>query len=177
MHSRNSAAIRATQMFCFPQARGNIINYPVRMLMRPGYPHSARINDMIRRAFEAGLIQKWSGDNEVRRTTTSSSAQSATPCTVDSVETRVTDSNGDNVVLTLEHLAGGWTLLLFGLPFGILTLAAELLTARRVRMEELGDAAAAGRWHRWILWAERIFLQPRRSFFNRKRHADLAYLE
>lgn len=160
MHSRNSAHIHASQMFCFPQARGNIINYPVRMLMRPDFPHVGRVNDVIRRAFEAGLIAKWAADHEAVHGMASNSDR----------VTRVSDDNGNNVVLTMNHLAGAWTTVFVGLPLGTLAFFAEHLAARRVRLGIDG-----GRWYRLLMLADRVFVLPGRSFFNGLR--DLMYLD
>lgn len=164
MYTRSTAYIRPSQMFCFPQTRGSIVNNPVRLLMRPGFLHVDRINVIIRRAFEAGLIAKWSADNEAAHGNLYGGGN-------DVQSAPVSDDNGNNVVLTMVHLSGAWITVCTCLPLSLLALIAEHLAIKHVR-QGAGDGS---RWHRTVLWMERVFLRPERSFFNGEK--DSVYLE
>lgn len=93
----------------------DIASYPVEMIMTKGFPLLARINALIFRIREAGLISKWQEDflEKINRTL---------------VLQQVED---DDNILTLTHLEGAFIFLCLGLVIAAAVFVVELFMCRR----------------------------------------------
>uniref|UniRef100_A0A182YGJ7 Putative ionotropic receptor ligand binding domain-containing protein n=1 Tax=Anopheles stephensi TaxID=30069 RepID=A0A182YGJ7_ANOST len=62
-HSSNSRAIGEAELYCFPKAE-NIYTYSVSMLAKKDFHLLPKINELIRRISESGLLGKWQKESE-----------------------------------------------------------------------------------------------------------------
>lgn len=108
--------------------------------MRPGFPHVDRVNQLIRRAIEMGLIQKWAHDNEV-------------------YAARVANSEENDIVkpLSVAQISAGCVLMMLGISAAILTFIAEILLFKQLKKVDNGC------WYRFMVWMKIYILQPGRS--------------
>lgn len=127
-------------IFCFPNV--NIATAPIVMLMRPNLPNAAHVNTIIRRYFEAGLLQKG--------TTQRSHNHHQDPPGMVSFEV---------VVLNMEHLSGGGLSFVVGMSLAGLLCVVECWLHRYV--------SASGTHQLWfLLQFERLVIDPERNAFN-----------
>lgn len=57
----SSQLFLSNQIHCFEKTQ-NIQNYSISLNVRKDFEHMTEVNDIIRQALEAGLIQKWEND-------------------------------------------------------------------------------------------------------------------
>lgn len=93
----------------------DIVSYPIEMIMVKGYPLQGRINQIIHRIVEAGLLSKWAEDLLSKNTKISSKH----PKTI--------EGSKNDVILTLNHLEGAFILLLIGLSVAGIIFICELM--------------------------------------------------
>lgn len=107
-HADNNPVIGSTQMFCFPK-KDNIYTYSVSMLTKKQYHLLGKIDALVRRISESGLLQKWEleSSNSV----------------VESVDAAGPHDNA--IKLKIEHVQGGFLLLGVGLAVAAVTFVLE----------------------------------------------------
>lgn len=119
---------------------------PVRLLMRRGFLHVDRVNQLIRLAIEMGLIQKWTDDNEMYN------------------QHRKEENNVK--ALTIEHMGAAWIALVLFETAATIVFFFEILLSKRLK--KIVD----GRWDRFLISIERILFLPERSFCSNLRTND-----
>lgn len=151
-HAMNSPTIAKTDLFCFPKLN-NVYSYSVSMLMRKNFHLLGKMNSIIRRVMEFGLIQKWERDGEVQQLLKLTKEMSAADTVV------AEDGGGDDVVvLTVGHIAGSMIIMTVGYSLASLIFIAELI----VRSDRLR------RWRRTKWWRlVNAFLDAKRYFLNK----------
>ncbi|XP_055585200.1 uncharacterized protein LOC129738048 [Uranotaenia lowii] len=113
-HSSNSKSIGEGDMFCFSRS-DNIQTYTVAMMGKRFFYLIPIINDHIRRIIESGLFGKW---------------------LVECMKIRVDDDSeggGEGevqIVLTVEHVMGGFILVIIGLAVGFVAFVGEIVYFR-----------------------------------------------
>lgn len=106
----------------FHNVRECPVPFLVAYALRIGSPYLARINSILRRAQENGMIAYW--DTQSEETTSRSSSQ--------------VGGGGGPVSLTLDHMQSAFYILGFGMVFAMLTLAAEIVYTRRLKSKQVG---------------------------------------
>lgn len=143
LHARNTNTIPASMMSCFEKEEDPIMNAPVRMLMRRGFPHVARINQLIQRAIEMGLVKKWTDDNEMNNW-----------------RTKRKEDHSIVQALQMGHMGAAWNIILIDSTLAIFTFIAERFVAAQLKKQVLDE----GRWYRFLIWTEQIIMQSGRNF-------------
>ncbi|XP_058056145.1 uncharacterized protein LOC131207544 [Anopheles bellator] len=118
-HSSNARSIGEADMYCFPKT-ANIYTYSVGMLAKKDFHLLPKINDLIRRISESGLLGKWQKESEKIR--------------VD----RGDESDGQTI-LRLDHIEGAFLLGAVGLALSLLAFLAELLHFQACQRYHLGS--------------------------------------
>lgn len=113
-HALNSPVIAKTELFCFAKMN-NVYSYAVAMMTQKNFHLLGRMNSIIRRVMEFGLIQKWEKDSDVMQQL--------------KLKIGSDDSDEDEglVVLTVGHIAGAMILMGVGYALALLTFIAELV--------------------------------------------------
>lgn len=113
-HALNSPVIAKTELFCFAKMN-NVYSYAVAMMTQKNFHLLGRMNSIIRRVMEFGLIQKWEKDSDVMQQL--------------KLKIGSDDSDEDEglVVLTVGHIAGAMILMGVGYFLALLTFIAELV--------------------------------------------------
>ncbi|XP_062546287.1 uncharacterized protein LOC134212439 [Armigeres subalbatus] len=113
-HSQNSKTIGEAEMFCFPRT-ANIQTYPVEMMVKKDFHILPKINDLIRRISESGLLGKWQVESNKIRIDTGSSGGGG-------------GGHGDvQIVLTVAHIEGAFFLVGIGLGISAVAFIGELI--------------------------------------------------
>lgn len=109
-HAKNTPLpISDDDMFCFSKS-DNIYTYSVVMLMRKNYHLMFKIDDLIRRITESGLLTKWQKESEkIRRLTHN-------------------DKGDSSIILKIEHVEGAFLLTLIGLACAAIAFLLEWIT-------------------------------------------------
>ncbi|KXJ82458.1 hypothetical protein RP20_CCG013679 [Aedes albopictus] len=113
-HSQNSKTIGEAEMFCFTRTH-NIQTYPVEMMVKKDFHILAKINDLIRRISESGLLGKWQVESNKIRVDTDSGGGGG-------------GGHGDaQIVLTVAHIEGAFFLVGIGLGISAVAFVGELV--------------------------------------------------
>lgn len=148
-HAQNSPVISKSEMFCFPKTN-NVYSYSVTMLTQRNFHLLPKMNSIIRRVMEFGLIQKWEKDSDTLQ-----------QLKLEQEHIKKYDGQGEDevVVLTVGHITGALILMGCGYFIALLTFIAELLI----------NTVFLKRHNNWLwhccdkfLDARRYFLQPSR---------------
>uniref|UniRef100_A0A182J2K2 Putative ionotropic receptor ligand binding domain-containing protein n=1 Tax=Anopheles atroparvus TaxID=41427 RepID=A0A182J2K2_ANOAO len=117
-HSSNSRLIGEAEMYCFPKT-DNIYTYSVSMLAKKDFHLLPKMNDLIRRISESGLLGKWQKESEKIR--------------IDAdVEEDEVGADGQTT-LRLDHIEGAFLLGAVGLGLSLVAFVAELVYYRAKR--------------------------------------------
>lgn len=134
-HANNCPLISRDKIFCFDRTQ-NIGSFSVFMLMRTNFEFNANINQIIRRAIEAGLLEKWHADSKI---------------------TYKYHKGNDGVKpLSIEHVGVGWFVILIGSIWSFLFALIE----KFIRKKTLAGGNCF-----WLL-AEKVFDGDRHYFLN-----------
>lgn len=159
-HAMNAPTIAKADLFCFPKLN-NVYSYSVSMLMRKNFHLLAKMNSIIRRVMEFGLIQKWERDGEVEQLLKLKKQEMATALAASG---RKQDDDENVVVLTVGHIAGAMIIMAVGYALATFVFCMELLVMsrrcffRRRRRRQ--------RHRLWLL--ANAFLDAKRYFFRDK---------
>lgn len=124
-HALNSPLIAKTELFCFAKTN-NVYSYAVAMMTQKNFHLLGRMNSIIRRVMEFGLIQKWDKDSDVMQQLKLKMGSDAKKAATDS------DEDEGLVVLTVGHIAGALIIMSVGYVLALLTFIAELLVNCRM---------------------------------------------
>ncbi|XP_058458991.1 uncharacterized protein LOC131435082 [Malaya genurostris] len=134
-HSQNSKSIGEAEIFCFDRTN-NIQTYSVGMMVKKDFHLLPKINDLIRRISESGLLGKWQVEsNKIR------------------IDEDLDDSDGGaagsaeggghggdgQIVLKLDHIEGAFILLFVGLALSVVAFIGEVLYFRLKKNYQLND--------------------------------------
>lgn len=119
-HALNSPVIAKTELFCFAKTN-NVYSYAVAMMTQKNFHLLGRMNSIIRRVMEFGLIQKWDKDSDVMQQLKLKIGSDAKLSSSDS------DDDEGLVVLTVGHIAGALIIMGVGYVLALLTFVAELV--------------------------------------------------
>lgn len=146
-HALNSPVIAKTELFCFAKAN-NVYSYAVAMMTQKNFHLLGRMNSIIRRVMEFGLIQKWEKDSDVMQQLKLKLGSDAKQSS--------SDSNEDEglVVLTVDHIAGALIIMSVGYVLALLTFIAELMVNCRMLQAR----------HNWLWRLCDGFLDAQRHF-------------
>lgn len=143
----NSPVISKSELFCFAKTH-NVYSYSVTMLTQRNFHLLPKINSIIRRVMEFGLIEKWEKDSDILQQLKLKQKNK---------------NNGDDedevVVLTVGHITGALVLMGCGYLIALLTFFVELL----INLKFLKRTSNwIWKWCDKFLDAKRYFLLPRR---------------
>ncbi|XP_035780489.1 uncharacterized protein LOC118460354 [Anopheles albimanus] len=110
-HSSNSRSVGEAEMYCFAKTE-NIYTYSVSMLAKKDFHLLPKINDLIRRISESGLLSKWQKESEKIR--------------IDDED----ESDDRQTILRLDHIQGAFLLWAVGLVLSLVGFVAERLYHR-----------------------------------------------
>ena len=142
-HAINSPVISKSEIFCFAKEK-NVYSYSVTMFTKRNYHLLSKMNSIIRRVMEFGLIQKWERDSDELQELKLSMAE-ADP------------SDDELVVLTVSHIAGALIVLAIGNVMALLVFFVELFVHSKV--------ASGDRKYFWTLL--NATLNSKRYFLNK----------
>ncbi|XP_055585201.1 uncharacterized protein LOC129738049 [Uranotaenia lowii] len=113
-HSHNSKSIGEAEMFCFART-DNIQTYSVAMMVKKDFHLLSKINDLIRRISESGLLGKWQVESDKIR-----------------IDEDLDDEGGGGegeaqIVLKVEHIEGAFILGAIGLALATVAFICEIL--------------------------------------------------
>ncbi|XP_039445899.1 uncharacterized protein LOC120425434 [Culex pipiens pallens] len=115
-HSHNSKSIGEAEIFCFDR-KDNIQTYSVGMMVKKDFHLLPKINDLIRRISESGLLGKWQVESDKIR-----------------VDEDLEDGGGDDgghgdgqIVLKVEHIEGAFILGAIGLGLSTVAFIGEIV--------------------------------------------------
>ncbi|XP_058837724.1 uncharacterized protein LOC131693691 [Topomyia yanbarensis] len=117
-HSHNSKSIGEAEIFCFDRTN-NIQTYSVGMMVKKDFHLLPKINDLIRRISESGLLGKWQVESDKIR-----------------IDEDLDGSDGEGgggedgdgqIVLKLDHIEGAFILLGVGLGLSAVAFVGELI--------------------------------------------------
>ncbi|KFB38749.1 hypothetical protein ZHAS_00006149 [Anopheles sinensis] len=111
-HSSNSRSIGEAEMYCFPKT-DNIYTYSVSMLAKKDFHLLPKVNDLIRRISESGLLGKWQKESEKIR-----------------IDEGGEDDNvgaDGQTILRLDHIEGAFLLGAVGLGLSLVAFVGELV--------------------------------------------------
>lgn len=97
--------------------KSDIASYPVEMIMTKGFPLLKRINNIISRIKEAGLIAKWQYDFLEKAD--------------DNLTLPISYDDTQEIILTQIHLEGAFILLIIGLIFAAVVFICEIFETKR----------------------------------------------
>lgn len=137
----NNPAISKSELFCFTKSN-NVYSFSVAMLAKRNFHLLTRMNTIIRRVVEFGLIEKWEKEDDTVRQ-------------IRLERIRPSESEDNLIVLTVGHIGGALVILLFGWLFGILSFIVEILI--NCRFVRRNFRAMARFWD--------ALLNPERYFF------------
>lgn len=133
-HALNSPVIAKTELFCFAKTN-NVYSYAVAMMTQKNFHLLGRMNSIIRRVMEFGLIQKWDKDSDVMQ--------------------KQSEGEDDGlVVLTVGHIAGALIIMSVGYMLALVTFIAELVVNCRMLQAH----------HNWLWRLCDKFLDAQRYF-------------
>lgn len=140
-HALNSPVIAKTELFCFAKTN-NVYSYSVSMMTQKNFHLLGKMNSIIRRVMEFGLIQKWDKDSDVMQQL--------------KLKKESDDSDDDEglVVLTVGHIAGSLIIMGVGYFLAMLTFIAELVVNCRMLQAH----------HNWLWRLCDRFLDAQRYF-------------
>lgn len=126
-HAWNNPFVLKQEIYCFDR-KENIYSYNVVLLMRKNYKYLEKINKIILRAVESGLLRKWLKDSQLMHKQT---------------------QNRNNVVkFSVAHIGSALLAIGIGSSLAILTAIAEQYTFYRIQDENC---------HTFWLFANKFF--------------------
>ncbi|XP_055523054.1 uncharacterized protein LOC129717224 [Wyeomyia smithii] len=113
-HSQNSKKVGEAEMYCFPRI-DNIQTYSVGMMVKKDFHLLPKINDLIRRISESGLLGKWQVESDKIR-----------------IDEDLGDSEGGvhgdgQIVLEFGHIEGAFILIFVGLGLAMVAFIGEIV--------------------------------------------------
>ncbi|XP_053672276.1 uncharacterized protein LOC128722623 [Anopheles nili] len=118
-HSSNSPAIGEAELYCFAKA-DNIYTYSVSMLAKKDFHLLPKINELIRRISESGLLGKWQKESEKIRIDDGDDGGHGGP-------------DGGQTILRLDHIEGAFLLGAAGLVLALVAFIFEVVYHRAKR--------------------------------------------
>lgn len=94
-------------------SKDNIVSYPIEMIMVKGFYLLKRINQLVDKILEAGLISKWTNDFLKFKRKKDFSEED--------------DLDDGDVILTVKHLEGAFIILLYGLGLASFVFVLEII--------------------------------------------------
>ncbi|XP_055624912.1 uncharacterized protein LOC129767755 [Toxorhynchites rutilus septentrionalis] len=129
-HSHNSKNIGEAEIFCFARV-DNIQTYSVGMMVKKDFHLLPKINDLIRRISESGLLGKWQVESDKIRIDEDLNG---------SGDEGADDGHGDGqIVLMVEHIEGAFILGAIGLGLATIVFVGEVVYFRLKQKYKLGD--------------------------------------
>lgn len=159
-HALNSPVIGKSDLFCFAKSH-NVYGYSVVLLAQRNYHLLGRMNSIIRRVMEFGLIEKWEKDGDTMQQLQLQSKQSALGGGGggggDAVSGGGAGETGDElVVLKVDNIMGAMILMVAGYAVALVVFVAEL--------------AVNANWVRrrlyWVWWASDVLLNAQRYIWK-----------
>lgn len=111
-HATSNPVVAPNEMFCFTPAH-NVYGFSVTMLAQRDFHLLRRMNSIIRRAMEFGLIQKWEGDD--------AASSSSMPPAANALH-----HHEELVVLRVDNIMGALILMAAGYALAIVAFAIEI---------------------------------------------------
>lgn len=152
-------------IFCFPK-KDNVYSFPVSMQTRFRFHLLPKIDNILLRLSECGLIGKWDVVQLYHMDTNTSGTRLYEPKKVKQLSSFAIAGadNSDNPaivrIIKLEHIVGALYILLFGHIFSILILLLELCVHRKAN--EFNHAQKDTFW----IWCDRIISPEIMHYWN-----------
>lgn len=155
-HALNSPVIGKADLFCFTKSH-NVYGYSVVLLAQRNYHLLGRMNSIIRRVMEFGLIEKWEKDGDTMQQLQLQIKQNALG---GGSGNAVGDGDGEDgdalVVLKVDNIMGAMILMVAGYVVALVVFVAEL--------------AVNANWVRrrlyWVWWASDVLLNAERYIWK-----------
>lgn len=120
-HAMNNPVLPKTNVFCFPKT-DNIYSFSVAMLTKKYFHLLPKMNSIIRRVSEFGLLQKWAQDNSAATLKLMQNQQ----------KSESEDDNDGLVVLTVGHITGALIIMFLGHIVAVCVFIGELIVAKKI---------------------------------------------
>lgn len=154
-HALNSPVIAKSDMFCFAKSH-NVYSYSVTLLAQRNYHLLGKMNSIIRRVMEFGLIEKWEKDSDTLQQLQLQIQQNARGGGSSSDGGGGGGEGGDElVVLKVDNIMGALMLMVGGYAVALVAFVAECAcNARWVRARlrcvwRTGDVMLNARRYVW----------------------------
>ncbi|XP_062546120.1 uncharacterized protein LOC134212358 [Armigeres subalbatus] len=134
-HSHNSKSIGEVEIFCFPRT-DNIQTYSVGMMVKKDFHLLPKINELIRRISESGLLGKWQVESDKIRIDEALDDGDSGSDGGDG-----SGGHGDGqIVLKLEHIEGAFILGVVGLGLATIAFIEEVVYFKLQQKYKWDDA-------------------------------------